>query len=413
MDRSILHCDCNSFYASVEALHRPSLRDKPLAVGGDVEQRHGIILAKNDIAKRYQIKTGEALWQARQKCPDLVIVPPNYPLYLRYSKLCREIFMEYTPQVEPFGIDEAWLDVTGSTGIFGGGPQIAEEIRRRIRYELGITVSIGVSFNKIFAKLGSDCKKPDAVTVISRDNYKDVAWPLPASDLLYVGPATRRKLASRYITTIGKLASANPANLRRWFGKWGDVLWAFANGEDRAAVAEFDELSVIKSIGNSCTTPRDLEDDEDVKMVLWVLAESVAARMREQGFVGRTVCISVRDRNLQSFTRQRKLPRPTGLSSEIVSAAMDIFRANYRWDEPIRSIGVSMTDFSHDDIPVQLDMYDDHARRENLMQIEQAVDGLRRRFGNGCVRRATLLRDTALTGFDPKADHIIHPVGYF
>ena len=413
MDRTILHCDCNSFYASVEALHRPALREKPLAVGGDVEQRHGIILAKNDRAKRYGVKTGEALWQARQKCPGLVIVPPDYPLYLRYSRLCREIFMEYTSQVEPFGIDEAWLDVSGSTGIFGGGPQIAEEIRRRIRFELGITVSIGVSWNKIFAKLGSDYKKPDAVTVISRDNYREIAWPLPASDLLYVGPATSRKLASRQITTIGRLAAVDPANLRRWFGKWGDVLWAFANGEDRAAVAEFDELAVIKSIGNSCTAPRDLEDDGDVGLVLWVLAESVAARMREQGFVGQTVCISVRDRGLQSFTRQRKLPHPTCLSSEITAAAMEIFRANYRWDEPIRSIGVSVTDFSHDDIPVQLDMYDDYQKREDLAEIERTVDGLRRRFGNGCVRRAALLQDTDLTGFDPKADHIIHPVGYF
>ena len=170
---------------------------------------------------------------------------------------------------------------------------------------------------------------------------------------------------------------------------------------------------MIKSIGNSCTTPRDLEDDGDVGLVLWVLAESVAARMREQGFVGQTVCISVRDRGLQSFTRQRKLPHPICLSSEITAAAMEIFRANYRWDEPIRSIGVSVTDFSHDDIPVQLDMYDDYQKREDLAEIERTVDGLRRRFGNGCVRRAALLRDTDLTGFDPKADHIIHPVGYF
>lgn len=413
MERVILHSDLNSFYASVECLHRPEIRDKPVIVGGDPEERHGIVLTKNQIAKRYGIKTGEALWQAKQKCPGIVIVPPNYPLYLRYSKLARNIYMDYTDRVEPFGIDECWLDVTGSAGLFGNGKKIADEIRRRIKYELGITVSIGVSYNKIFAKLGSDYKKPDATTVIDRENYKEIAWPLPASDLLNVGPATRRKLHGRGVDTIGELARTDPAVLRSWFGKWGDMLYVFANGIDTAPVALFDELAVVKSIGNSATTVRDLENNEDVKMVLFVLAESVAARMREHGFKGRTVCISIRDNTLFSFTRQMRLEKATCLASEIAQGAIQLLKKHYAWGAPIRSIGVSMTDFSHGDEPVQLDMFDNHKKREEMKALEETVDTLRRRFGNYCVQRAVLLKDPKLTGFNPKQDHTIHPVGFF
>jgi DNA polymerase-4 len=226
MERMILHSDCNSFYASVECLHHPEIRNKPVAVGGDVEQRHGIILAKNQLAKRYNIKTGEALWQAKQKCPDLVIMPPNYHLYMRFSKMARQIYLDYTDQVEPFGLDECWLDVTGSA-VKGNGLSIAEEIRARIKYELGITVSIGVSFNKIFAKLGSDYKKPDAITVISRENYRQIAWPLPASDLLYVGRSTEKRLTSMGIHTIGDLAGTSNKLLRSLFGKWAMCFTAF------------------------------------------------------------------------------------------------------------------------------------------------------------------------------------------
>lgn len=407
MERTILHVDINNCYASIECLHRPHLRELPVAVGGDPLERHGIVLAKNQLAKQYGVKTGDALWQARQKCPALVIVPPDYPLYLRFSKLARDIYTDYTDRVEAFGIDECWLDVTGCNGEI-----IAEEIRQRVAFELGITVSIGVSFNKIFAKLGSDYKKPNAVTAITRDNFKSIAWQSPASDLLYVGSATARKLHSRGVHTIGELAQTAPELLHSWFGKIGGVLWTFANGLDRMPVARFDALTMIKSIGNSTTTPRDLEDDEDVKMILFVLAGSVAARMREQGFSGRTVSISVRDSLLASFTRQTTLSHPSCLESEIASAAFTLFCRCYRWANPIRSIGLSVTDFSHAGAPVQLDMFDDFSRREQRHALETAVDDLRRRFGNGCVQRAVLLKDTRLTGFDPKRDHIIHPVGY-
>ena len=413
MERVILHSDMNNFYASVECLHRPELRDKPVVVGGDPELRHGIVLAKNGIAKRFGIKTGEALWQAQQKCKGLVVVPPNFPLYLRFSQLARQIYEDYTDQIEPFGIDEAWLDVTGSIIPGGDGEKIANEIRRRIKFELGVTVSIGVSFNKIFAKLGSDLKKPDAVSVISRENYMQVAWPLPAGELLYVGSATRRKLQGVGLYTIGDIATAPPQLLKTLLGKWGEILQIFARGEDTTHVSRAGDESVIKSIGNSTTTPRDLVNDEDVKMVVYVLAESVAARMREHGFKAKTVTVNVRDNQLTSVTRQCKTPVATNLADDICKAAMELFHRNYRWINPIRSIGVSAADFVIDSTPMQLDLYDDARRRDKLERIDRAADDLRRRFGTKIVQRAVLLQDSKLTALNPKDDHIIHPVSYF
>ena len=410
MERIILHSDCNSFYASVECLHRPEIRDKPVAVGGDVEQRHGIILAKNDHAKRYGIKTGEALWQARQKCADLVIVPPRFELYQRFSHLCHEIYLDYTDRVEPFGLDECWLDVTAAGA---AGVKIAHEIRERIKYELGITVSIGVSYNKIFAKLGSDYKKPDAVTEISRDNYKDIAWPLPAGDLLYVGSATRRKLESYCKRTIGDLANTPENTLKGWFGKWGSVLYAFSNGYDLSPVSRYTDQQIVKSIGNSTTTPRDLVDNEDVKIILYVLADSVAKRLREHGCKGRTISISVRDSQLTSFTRQHTMANYTNITAEIAQAGMKLFVKHYYWQCPVRSLGISISDLVSDSAPLQMDLFgtgQEQLRRERL---DTTVDGLKRRFGSNAVRPAVLLQDTALSGFDPKRDHTIHPVSLF
>lgn len=256
MDRVILHSDLNSFYASVECLYHPELRGKPVAVGGSAEERHGIILTKNDLAKKCGVKTGEALWEAREKCPDIVILPPNFPLYLKFSKMARQIYADYTDKVEPYGIDECWLDVTGCNK---SGLEIAEEIRQRINFEMGVTVSIGVSFNKIFAKLGSDMKKPDAITVISKEHFKDKIWGLPAADMLYVGKSTNSKLARYAINTIGDIANMRVEFLTSFLGKMGGCLWAFANGLDDSPVAYDGEVAPCKSIGNSTTCYRDLE----------------------------------------------------------------------------------------------------------------------------------------------------------
>lgn len=293
MNRTILHSDCNCFYASVELLHHPELRGKPVAVGGDPEARHGIVLTADYTVKRYGVKTGMALWQAKQVCPDITFLPPRMDLYLRFSRMAQEIYADYTDKREPYGIDESWLDVTDSATLKGDGFHIAQEISSRMKKELGITVSVGVSFNKIFAKLGSDYKKPDAITTMYEDEFQRKAWCLPVSDLLYVGNATNKKLYSMGIRTIGDLAESDETLLVRKLGKMGSILWAFANGYDESPVKLENTSAPVKSVGNSTTTPKDMETDEDVKIVLYILAESVAARLRENGFRCRTVEIRI------------------------------------------------------------------------------------------------------------------------
>lgn len=302
MEREILHVDCNKFYASVECYLHPQLRDKPVAVGGSEQSRHGIILTKNEIASKYGLVVGEPLWKARQKCPDLIIVPPNFPVYIEFSGKVRKILEDYTDLIEPFGLDESWIDVTGDWK--KSGYTIAQEIRQRVKEEVGITVSIGLSFNKIFAKLGSDYKKPDAVTVISRDNYKDIVWELPCSDMLMIGRATTKKLNYYGIYTIGDVAMADDRFMKNLLGKNGQMLQRFARGQDTSPVRHMSLSRDIKSIGNSTTTPRDLKNDEDVKIIFTVLAESVSRRMRKHGVKGVTLTISVRDCKLNTFTRQ-------------------------------------------------------------------------------------------------------------
>ena len=411
MQRTILHSDLNAFYASVEMLYRPELRGKPVAVGGDVEQRHGIILAKSELAKKAGVKTGDAIWQAKQKCPGLICLPPDYKKYLRFSRLARAIYADYSDRIESFGIDESWVSLTGSTHLFGDGIQVADIIRRRMREEVGITASVGVSFNKIFAKLGSDLKKPDATTIITPENFRSVVWPLPVEELLYVGRSTKTKLNNRGVLTIGDLAGRDVHDLRLLLGVWGETLWNFANGLDESPVAQSGEESFIKSVGNSTTTPRDLVNENDVKMVAFVLAESVAARLRRHGLKCRTVAIHVRNNELFSFERQGKLPVPSFLSSDIARRSMELFRQHYTWDKPIRSLGVRGADLVTADGSVQLDLFDRDARE--LEELERTVDILRQRFGPYSIQRCALLEDTKLTGFNPKDDHVIYPVSFF
>lgn len=413
MDRTVLHVDANCFYASVEMLHHPELAGKPIAVGGDPEARHGIVLTANYIAKRKGVKTGMALWQARQACPDVVFLPPRMDLYLRFSRLMKEMYGEYSDRVQSFGCDEAWIDVTASASLKGDGMTIAREISSRVKSELGLTVSIGVSWNKIFAKLGSDYKKPDAITQFTRDNYRDIVWPLPASDLLYVGPRTYPKLEKMGVRTIEELAQMDPKILQRFLGKMGLILSSFANGWDSSPVTAEDYSAPVRSIGNSATTPRDLENDQDVQIVLMALTESVSARLRENGFKCKVVEIEIRDNGLFHFSRQMKLKDPTNSTDEIMKAACELFRRHYRWEHPIRSLGVRGADLVTDDIPIQLDLFVSQQQREKREKMDRCVDEIRRRFGYYSIQRAFMYQDRNLAHLNAKETHTVHPQGYF
>lgn len=410
MDRTILHVDQNCFYASVEMLHHPELEGKPLAVGGDPQARHGIVLTANYAAKKYGVKTGMVLWQAGQVCPGLVVLPPRMDLYMRFSKLAKEIYSEYTDRQQSFGLDEAWLDCTESMEIKGSGMEIAQEISRRIKYELGLTVSIGVSWNKIFAKLGSDYKKPDAITQITRENYKRLVWSLPAKDLLYVGNATAEKLCKYGIHTIGDIARAEMGFLEKNLGKMGLILYSFANGWDDSPVTM---ENYLKSIGNSTTTPRDLINETDVKIIIIALSESVAARLRENGFKCRTVELLVRDNELHSFTWQKKLKNPGNITNDIWMTAMELFRMHYNLEKPVRSLGVRGTDLILDTMPEQLNLFLSVQQLEKQKKLDAAVDEIRRRFGYQSVQRAFVYRDRQLSRLDAGKDHTVHPVGFF
>ena len=428
MGITILHSDCNCFYASVELLHHPELKGKPVAVGGNPEARHGIVLTADYTAKRYGVKTGMALWQAKQVCPDIIFLPTRMDLYLRFSRMAQEIYSEYTDKIEPFGIDESWLDVSESAGIKGEGYSIAKEISERMKKELGITVSIGVSFNKIFAKLGSDYKKPDAITTMGKDEYKAKAWPLPVANLLYVGRATGRKLENMGIRTIGDLATMDEGILIKKLGKIGSVLHAFANGYDDSPVKLENTSAPVKSVGNSTTTPKDMKTDEDVKIVLYILAESVAARLRENGLRCRTVEINLRDKELFHFSKQVKLKNASNITAEIAEAAYLLYKKSYRlpadeeelknsipefYRKPLRSIGICGTDLVTDYFWEQMDIFMNPKLREKQMKMDITVDTIRKRFGFYSIQRGLMYRDTILSACNAKEDHTVHPIGYF
>ena len=410
MERTILHSDLNNFYASAELLDHPELRGRPLAVCGDPDARHGIVLAKDHLAKKAGVKTGDAIWMAKQKCPGIQIVPPHFNRYLELSSATREIYISYTDQVEPFGLDECWLDVGGSCTLFGGGAAIADEIRARVRRELGLTVSVGVSYNKVFAKLGSDYKKPDATTVITRDNYRELVWSLPVSDLLYVGPATTKKLGRYGVRTVGDLARSTLEFLSLTLGKVGIMLWQFANGLDQSRVSPYYYTPPVKTIGNSTTAPRDLVADDDVKITLYALCESVAARLRAQRSVCSTVQTGIRDSGLSWYERQTKLPLPTCSSSAIFDAAFQLFQDNHP-AKPVRSLSVRACGLSLEAEAAQFSLFPEENRARRHTDLERAVDRIREKYGYHSIRRGVTLLDPALD-LDAKGDHIIHPVGF-
>jgi DNA polymerase-4 len=408
-ERIILHSDLNAFYASVECLYNPQIRYKPVAVCGSVEQRHGIVLAKNDAAKKFGITTGEAVWQAKQKCPSLVTVEPNFDRYMKFSRETRKIYERYSDRIESFGLDECWIDCTGA--IAQDGESIANEIRKTIKNELGLTVSVGVSWNKIFAKLGSDIKKPDAVTVISKNDFKTKVWRLPASDLLYVGRSTNSKLVRYAIYTIGDIAQAKPEFLSGLLGKWGETLWAFANGYDISSVSHNGECSVIKSIGNSMTTHRDIENEDDAWKVITVLSDSVAQRLREGGFRCRTVQLSIRDTELNWCERQTKLTFFCCTSGDIARKCMELLKSSYNFNKPLRSLGVRACDLCDASNGLQLEFFADSVKRERRERLEYSMDDIRRRFGKHALQSAVLLTDN-ITKEDSPQVHSIHPVAF-
>lgn len=405
MKRIIFHIDQNCYFASVEMISRPELKDVPMAVAGDAKVRHGIILAKNEPAKKYGIKTAEAIWQAQAKCPDLVLVDAHHEKYEFYSKKLREMYSEYTDRVEPFGLDECWLDMTGIVSDYEEAEEIALEIRNRVKEEFKLTCSVGISFNKVFAKLGSDYKKPDATTVFSDTNWKEKIWPLPVSDLLFVGKHTADKLSKINVKTIGDLAAADGEFICRYLGKAGVVLWEYANGMDNAPVAESGYKRIPKSVGNSTTTAEDMTSDREIERTLHMLSESVAGRLRKHGLKGTVVQITVRDRDLGIYEKQGILYRATDDAKDIYKAANDLFKGSYDWNKGVRSIGVRCTKLVRSDSGEQLSLFTEAQRSERDDRLNKAIDDLNRRYGTSVIKSAA---EAESASKENKADKIVN-----
>jgi len=393
MDRIILHSDCNNFFASVECVMRPELKNLPFAVSGDKESRHGIILAKNEIAKSYGVKTAEPIWQARKKCPNLVTVPPHHYLYEEYSEKINKIYLDYTDQVEKFSVDESWLDVTGSTKLFGDGKTIADTIRKRVKEELGISVSIGVSFNKIFAKLGSDYKKPDATTVISRENFKEILYPMPVYNMIFAGKKTCDELLRCNIKTIGDLALADAEFLEKKLGKQGRVLVTYARGEDDEPVATFTTEREIKSIGKGMTFSRNLVGRDDIAKGVMTLSDNIAHQMREKNIKCNTISVHIKDTELKTISRQKTLDNPTYLSKEIYDVVMELIKENWSETKPIRMITVTGSNFTSSDVGGQINLFDSEQRDEKREKLEFAIDKLRDKYGKGSLMSANVINN--------------------
>lgn len=393
MNRAILHCDLNNFYASVACHDDPSLKGKAVAVGGSVEERHGIILAKNEIAKRFGISTGEALWQARLKCPSLIIVPPDFKRYTYFSKCARSIYERYTDLIEPFGIDECWLDVTGSQRLFGEGHVIADRIRNEIRNELGLTISVGVSFNKIFSKLGSDLKKPDATSIIPKDRFKEIIWPLNVDRLLGVGPATQKKLRSLAIFTVGDLASVDPNTLRLKLGKNGEMLWRFANGEENSSVLKNNFKYKPQSIGRSVTCPKDLTNFNEVYRIFLRLSEEIARELRREELQAHSIQVHIRDHSLQTTEFMTGLNYPLQTSSKLADEGIKLLRKNFNFESPLRSVGIRAINLSDCSYECQLSFFNDSMKIIKQNDLERSVDKIREKYGDGAIVRASLLND--------------------
>lgn len=385
-----MHCDMNSFFASVELLSHPELKDKPVAVGGNAENRHGIILAKNDAAKRMGVQTAETLWQAQRKCPGLVILPPNHWKYHDFYEKINRIYLQYTDLVEPFSVDESWLDISGSLSHFHkSGKELADEIRERVKRETGLTQSVGVSFNKVFAKMGSDYKKPDATTVITRDNYKDIIWPLPCGDLFFVGRASAEKLISMNIRTIGDIVRADRSVLEKYFGKHGLLMYEYANGLDDEPVRPFDSSHDRKSVGEGMTFKRDLVGKDDISAGLKNLSYGVSSRLRRYGLKCSGVKLDIKAPNFISISRQAKLNGATDLTQDLFNASLKLFEENWRYQDPVRQLTVTAINLTGEgEESHQLSLFEEDAPAgtdEKETAIDQVLDEIKAKFGSGSV----------------------------
>ena len=394
MNRVILHCDCNNFFASVETTLNPSLRDVPMAVCGSEEDRHGIVLAKNELAKRYGIKTAETVYSAKKKCPNLVIREPHHGLYYEYSKRVNAIYARYTDMVEPFGIDESWLDVTASRKLFGDGETIANRIREEVKREIGITISVGVSFNKIFAKLGSDYKKPDAVTVISEENFRDIVYSLPVGELLFIGSKTESELIKMGIRTVGALAEASEKLLVSRFGKSGSMMYKYARGLDDTPVARIGEHEDAKSVGSGLTFKHNLTTYDECRIGIDHLSDDVARRLRSMGMKCGTVQLTVKDEYLRTIQRRRPISPESDISREIADVAYDILCEQWQEGKPIRMLTVTASGLVHSEmVTEQLDMFGDNdvASRDRSKKREETIDIIRQKFGASAIMNGSII----------------------
>lgn len=397
MERVIFHCDLNSFYASVELLSHPELRHLPVAVCGDPASRHGIILAKNEPAKSFQVKTAETIWQAKRKCPELILLPAHHGLYRKFSKKINALYQEYTDLVEPFGIDESWLDVTDTLHLFGGDPAaLADKLREEIRFHFGLTISVGVSFNKVFAKLGSDYKKPDATTVITRENFREIVWPLPVTDLLYVGRAAKQVFERFGVKTIGDLAVFDRTQLFSLLGKNGIQLHDFASGVDTSPVSSSDQYTPPKSVGNGYTFPQNLQGQEEIKAGIAQLADQVAARLRRHGMKCQGISLAIRDPSFRDLSRQTQLDPPTDLARELTQAAVSLAESCWNMSNPVRALTITAIYLiPAEEIETQQNFLSTSrdTKRQRLEKLENAVDVIRSKYGVGAIAPASTPRN--------------------
>ena len=412
MKRVIVHSDINHAYAQIEEMMHPNLRKIPMAVGGSEEKRNGIILAKNDLAKTYHIKTGESLRDAYKKCPQLYIVHPHYDAYIYYTEKIKDVYRQYTDRVESFGLDEAWMDLTQSQRLFGDGCQLASNIQEEVFRRYGITVSMGISYNKIFAKLGSDMKKKKGFIIINENNYQQEVWPLPVEDLMMVGSHTQVKLNHMGIFTIGDLANTSGTRLVKRMGKVGGMLWQFANGLDTSEVKPVGYQQEVKSVGNGKTAIRDIQSMEQIYEFFRVLSESIAARLRALHKKGWVVSMYLRDTELRGFYRQIRLQQPTDLAKDILLNAMYLVRKENLDTICFRGGGICVSDLCQGATFEQLSLFEDVDYRYKQRVTEELIEEIRDRYGYKSCSYASVKVDADLTDFNPKDDHVIHPVSF-